>query len=45
MLVILIMSAFEHDFLLSAGLGYFMPFYMVEYGVCGEYIYTATAPV
>jgi hypothetical protein len=35
MLVILVLSAFEHDFLLSAGLGYFMPVYIVEYGICG----------
>ena len=35
-LVILVVSAFEHDFLLSAGLGYFMPVYMIEYGLCGE---------
>ena len=36
MLVILVLSAFEHDFLLSAGLGYFMPVYIVEYGICGK---------
>jgi hypothetical protein len=35
MIVIVILSAFEHDFLLSAGLGYFLPVYMVEYGLCG----------
>ena len=39
MLAILMVSAFEHDFLLSAGLGYFMPVYMVEYGFCGKLIY------
>jgi sterol O-acyltransferase len=34
-LIVLLVSAFEHDFLLSAGLGYFMPVYLVQYGICG----------
>ena len=35
-LIILVISAFEHDLLLSAGLGYFVPVYMIEYAVCGK---------
>ena len=37
-MVIIVMSAFEHDFLFSTGIGYFIPLYMVEYGICGIYL-------
>ena len=36
MLLILMWSAFEHDFALTAGFGYFMPVYLVEFGMCGK---------
>ena len=35
MLTVLILSAFEHDFLISCGIGVFMPIYLVEYGIGG----------
>ena len=36
-LAVVLLSAFEHDFLLSAGMGYFIPVYLLQYGVCGKH--------
>ena len=33
MLVVLLLSGIEHDVLISTGLGYFMPMYLVQYGI------------
>ena len=41
-LTVMVLSALEHDFILSTGLGYFMPVYLVEYGICGKYIHVST---
>ena len=35
-LIVVLVSAFEHDFILSTGFGYFMPVYLVQYGIFGE---------
>lgn len=35
-IIVLLVSAFEHDFIISTGLGYFMPIFLLEYGICGE---------
>jgi sterol O-acyltransferase len=35
LLAILLLSAAEHDFLIGTGLGFFIPMYLVEYGLIG----------
>ena len=34
--LVLILSALEHDFQIAIGFGFFMPMYLVEYGLMGE---------
>ena len=35
-LLVLVVSAFEHDFVISTGVGFFMPVYVLQYGIGGE---------
>ena len=35
LLLVLVISSVEHDFMVSTGLGFFMPLYLVEYGIGG----------
>ena len=35
LLLVLVVSSVEHDLLVSTGLGFFMPLYLVEYGIGG----------
>ena len=35
LLAILVLSAAEHDFLIGTGMGFYIPMYLVEYGLIG----------
>ena len=37
-LLVLVVSSFEHDLVMSAAVGFFMPVYVLQYGIGGEYI-------
>ena len=35
LLLILVLSSLEHDFIIGIGMGFFMPMYLIEYGLLG----------